>query len=61
MGGDNLNLVKELTGTNPLPNVLPQLGLLRVKMQDGSVKEFRGTRAERRRFIRQNHLQRIIG
>ncbi len=38
-----------------------ELGLLRVKMGDGSIKEFRMNRAERRRFIKQNHLQRIKG
>ena len=44
---------------DPFPGDLSKLGLLKVQMQDGSVKEFRMNRAERRRFIKQNHLQRV--
>jgi hypothetical protein len=45
---------------NPFPGDLSKLGLLRVQMGDGSIKEFRMNRAERRRFIKQNHLTRIV-
>jgi len=48
----------EIIKPDPFPGDLSKLGLLRVKMQNGSIKEFRMNRAERRRFIKQNHLQR---
>ena len=50
----------EIISPSPFPpRQTGELGLIRVKMQDGSIKEFRMNRAERRRFIKQNHLQRI--
>ena len=50
----------EIISPSPFPpRQEGELGFLRVKMQDGSIKEFRMSRAERRRFIRQNHLQKV--
>ncbi len=43
-------LVKELGATNP------KLGILVFTMPDGSKRKFQGNRAQRRRFIRMNHL-----
>ena len=36
-----------------------ELGVIRVKAEDGSIKEFRMNRARRRRFIRENRLKRV--
>ena len=49
----------EIKKPDPFPGNLSGLGCLRVKMMDGRIKEFHMNRAERRRFIKQNGLQKV--
>lgn len=44
---------------NPFPGVLSKLGSIKVKMSDGSIKTLEMNRAERRRFIKLNHLVKV--